>query len=99
MRLGRSRTFSILEKDLRARGKATLVVKEKASLGDVRAQANSGVQKCGRTERRRNPPGYRKRPPHGKRGRTAVAGSVRLNVARGPASRKRAAGPWAVGRS
>src|SRR5438445_13198123 len=40
IRLGRSRTFSILEKDLRARGEATLLVKEEASLGDVRAQAN-----------------------------------------------------------
>src|SRR6185503_20157250 len=39
MRLGSSRTFSIREKDLRARGEATLVVKERASLGDVR---NSG---------------------------------------------------------
>src|SRR5436309_12977544 len=68
IRLGRSRTFSILEKDLRARGEATLLVKEEASLGDVRAQANSGVQRCGRTERRRNQPGYRKRPPYRKRG-------------------------------
>src|SRR5579864_1089913 len=69
MRLGRSRTCSILEKDLRARGEATVVVKEEASLGDVRAQANSSVQAGGQTERRRNPSGYRKRPPHRKRGR------------------------------
>src|SRR5947208_8123430 len=74
MRWGRSRTFSILEKDVRTRGEATLVVKEEASLGDVRAQANSGVRKCGRTERRRNQPGYRKLPPHRKRGQTADAG-------------------------
>src|SRR5689334_23559502 len=47
IRLGRSRTFSIREKDLRARGEATFVVKEKASLGD---EQNSGV--CGRAERR-----------------------------------------------
>src|SRR5438128_8967552 len=39
IRLGRSRTCSILEKDLRARGEATVVVKDEASLGDVRAQA------------------------------------------------------------
>ena len=31
IRLGRSRTFSIREKDLRARGEATVVVKEEAA--------------------------------------------------------------------
>src|SRR5215469_4274581 len=74
MRLGRSRTCSILEKDLRARGEATVVVKETASLGDVRAQAKLGVRAGGQTGRRRNHPGYRKTPLYRKRGQTAVAG-------------------------
>src|SRR3954471_18081199 len=67
IRLGRSRTFSIREKDLRARGEATVVVKEEASLGDVRNQAIEGVRGCGRAERRRNQPGYRLDPLYRKR--------------------------------
>src|SRR5438132_13293440 len=67
IRLGRSRTFSIREKDLRARGEATVVVKEEASLGDVRNQANYGVRDCRRAERRRNQPGYRLDPLYRKR--------------------------------
>ena len=42
IRLGRSRTCSIREKDLRARGEATLVVKRTASLGTCENQANAG---------------------------------------------------------
>src|SRR6266567_821870 len=45
IRLGRSRTCSSLEKDLRARGEATLVVKNEASLGDERDQALSQARK------------------------------------------------------
>src|SRR5436190_11397535 len=67
IRLGRSRTFSIREKDLRARGEATVVVKEEASLGDVRNQAVESVRGCGRAERRRNQPGYRLDPLYRKR--------------------------------
>src|SRR3954453_9898072 len=67
IRLGRSRTFSIREKDLRARGEATVVVKEEASLGDVRNQAIESVRGCGRAERRRNQPGYRLDPLYRKR--------------------------------
>src|SRR5262252_1283090 len=39
IRLGRSRTCWRRENDLRARGEATVLVKEEASLGDVRVQA------------------------------------------------------------
>src|SRR5579872_3422614 len=74
IRLGRSSTCSRRENDLRARGEATFVVKEKASLGDVRNQRIQGVQECGRAERRRNPPGYRRTPLYRKRSPRPLAG-------------------------
>src|SRR5205814_3834456 len=49
IRLGRSSTCSRRENDLRARGEATFVVKEKASLGDVR---NQRIQACGNADER-----------------------------------------------
>src|ERR1022692_1468629 len=75
IRLGRSSTCSRRENDLRARGDATLVVKEKASLG---GRAKSGGSRHagmrGRAERRRNPSGYRNRPLYRKQRPAAVAG-------------------------
>src|SRR4051812_48543037 len=53
IRLGRSRTCGRREKDLRARGEATLVVKKSGLPVDERDQANSGVQ----TDVRRAPDG------------------------------------------
>src|SRR5438094_4989568 len=58
IRLGRSRTCSRREKDVRARGEATVVVKKSSLPWDVRNQAEIGEQERGRAERRRNPPGY-----------------------------------------
>src|SRR5258706_9118270 len=49
IRFGRSSTCSRRENDLRARGEATFVVKEKASLGDVR---NQRIQACGNADER-----------------------------------------------
>src|SRR4051794_11497557 len=104
IRLGRSRTFSIREKDLRARGEATFVVKEKASLGDVRDSAFEGVQNGGRAERRRNLPGYRRGPPTRKRSlrREGRKWNGRNRSAAGagrPASGGRAAGGAAKARA
>src|ERR1700693_5588664 len=49
IRLGGSSTCSRRKKDFRARGEATFVVKEKASLGDVR---NQRIQACGDADER-----------------------------------------------
>src|SRR5947207_6713664 len=62
IRLGRWRTFSICEKDLRARGEATVVVKESSLPWDRRDQADAGVRIGGRAERRRNQLEYRINP-------------------------------------
>src|SRR2546421_723702 len=56
IRFGSSRTFSIREKDLRARGDATLVVNRKSLPWDVRNQLNAGVRAMGgRAGGRRRP--------------------------------------------
>src|SRR3978361_2257473 len=47
IRFGSSRTFSMREKDLRARGDATLVVNRKSLPWDVRNQLNAGVRAMG----------------------------------------------------
>src|SRR3954468_3210292 len=85
MRLGSSRTFSIREKDLRARGEATLVVKERASLGDVR---NSGdLRRAGmRTSGTSAQPARIPIDPHGwqilpQAGARREAGNCRLRIA------------------
>src|ERR1051326_5678053 len=62
IRLGRSSTCSIWEKDLRARGEATVVVKESSLPWNGRDQANVSVRNGGRAERRRNQPEYRTYP-------------------------------------
>src|SRR3954451_13682489 len=74
IRLGRSRTFSICEKDLRARGEATVVVKESSLPWDRRSQADAGVRIGGRAERRRNQPEYRINPLQRKQTRAPATG-------------------------
>src|SRR6266536_660629 len=77
IRLGRSRTCSICEKDLRARGEATVVVKEGSLPWDRRDQANTGVRIGGRAERRRNQPEYRNNPLLRKQQPTPATGGLR----------------------
>src|ERR1051326_6138102 len=77
IRLGRSSTCSIWEKDLRARGEATVVVKESSLPWDGRDQANTGVPIGRRAERRRNQPEYRWNPLLRKQTPTPTTGGQR----------------------
>src|ERR1051326_3612213 len=77
IRLGRSRTCSMWEKDVRARGEATVVVKASSLPWDRRDQADSGVRIGGRAERRRNQPEYRINPLQRKRTPALAAGKRR----------------------
>src|SRR4051794_28742991 len=87
IRLGRSRTWGRWEKDLRARGEATLVVKKSGLPMDWRVQAKVGVQTGSRAGRRRNQPGYRTWRPDRKQKPRRAPNSDRQRVA--PPSRRR----------
>src|SRR3954447_12331560 len=69
IRLGRSRMFSIREKDLRGRGEATLVVKKSGLPMAGEMWRVQGVQTGRQAGRRRNQPAYRSYTPHRKRTR------------------------------
>src|SRR3954470_6959823 len=88
MRLGRSRTWGRWEKDLRARGEATLVVKKSGLPVGGAVQAKMGVQTGGRAGRRRNQPGYRTWRPDRKQKPRRAPNSDRQRVAPGPGRRK-----------
>src|SRR5690242_12608956 len=98
IRLGRSRTCGRWEKDLRARGEATLVVKKSGLPMDWRVQAKVGVQTGRRAGRRRNQPGYRKRRSHRKQKPRRAPNSDRQRVAPAPGGRKPVGGRlgWAL---
>src|SRR6185437_15820769 len=88
IRFGRSRTWGRWEKDLRARGEATLVVKKSGLPMDWRVQAKVGVQTGGRAGRRRNQPGYRTWRPDRKQKPRRAPNSDRQSVALPPDGRK-----------
>src|SRR3954453_18456846 len=94
IRLGRSRTWGRWEKDLRARGEATLVVKKSGLPMDWRVQAKVGVQTGRRAGRRRNQPGYRTWRPDRKQKPRRAPNSDRQRVA--PPSGRRKCHDWCL---
>src|SRR5712691_9159433 len=92
IRLGRSRTFSMREKEVRARGEATVVVKEEASLGG-RAKSG-GFRRAGEltSGTSAQPVSIPTQPPLPQANAAAGAGFARRTLAHAPRGVQRARG-------